>query len=312
MSDVTIYHNPSCGTSRNTLALIRHAGIEPTVIEYLKNPPSRERMRELIAAMGISARALLRQKGTPYAELKLDDPSLSDDALLDAMLQHPILINRPIVETELGTNLCRPSEEVLELLPVGPVPAVLEGRRTRRRRLGPAPRPNGRVLAAPKRDFHPLARLVAIATRCRTDVHARAAGRRGLLPDHQHPVSSPDGAGAIRTAPSLRAGYAGVSREELGVARRRGHGVERGLVTKEPNPTDARSWLVTLTHEGTTTVEELNRTLDSHAEELLSSLSDRERVAVESSLLLLMKALRDDTAANCCLPAAERKESKSC
>jgi arsenate reductase len=118
MSDVTIYHNPSCGTSRNALALIRHAGIEPVVIEYLKTPPSKEKLRELIGATGISIRALLRERGTPYAELKLDDPQWSDDELLEAMLQHPILINRPIVVTELGTKLCRPSEAVLELLPV--------------------------------------------------------------------------------------------------------------------------------------------------------------------------------------------------
>jgi arsenate reductase len=118
MSDVTIYHNPSCGTSRNTLALIRHAGIEPLVVEYLKTPPSKERLRELVAAMGTSVRALLRERGAPYAELNLDDPTLSEDDLLDAMLKHPILINRPIVTTDLGTKLCRPSEEVLELLPV--------------------------------------------------------------------------------------------------------------------------------------------------------------------------------------------------
>jgi arsenate reductase len=118
MSEVTIYHNPSCGTSRNTLALVRHAGIEPVIIEYLKNPPSREKLRELIAAMGISVRSLLRERGTPYDELNLADPKWSDDDLLDAMLCHPILINRPIVVTELGTKLCRPSEEVLELLPV--------------------------------------------------------------------------------------------------------------------------------------------------------------------------------------------------
>jgi arsenate reductase len=121
MSDITIYHNPSCGTSRNTLALIRHAGIEPVVVEYLKTPPSKERLRELVAAMGISVRALLRERGTPYAELKLDDPTLSEDALLDAMLKYPILINRPIVITELGTKLCRPSEAVLELLPVSKI-----------------------------------------------------------------------------------------------------------------------------------------------------------------------------------------------
>jgi len=116
--DVTIFHNPACGTSRNTLALIRHAGIEPVVIEYLKTPPSKERLRELVAAMGISVRELLRQKETDYAQLGLEDPKLSEDHLLDAMLAHPILINRPIVVTELGSKLCRPSEEVLELLPV--------------------------------------------------------------------------------------------------------------------------------------------------------------------------------------------------
>ena len=118
MPDVTLYHNPDCGTSRNTLGLIRHAGIEPVVIEYLRTPPSRDRLRELIAAMGLPVRALIRTKETPYAELGLDDPTLSDEQLLDAMLSHPILINRPIVVTELGTKLCRPSEEVLELLPV--------------------------------------------------------------------------------------------------------------------------------------------------------------------------------------------------
>jgi len=118
MSDITIYHNPACGTSRNTLALIKHAGLEPTVIEYLKTPPTKQRLIELIAGMKISVRALLREKGTPYAELKLDDPSWSDEQLLDFMLQHPILINRPIVVTPLGIGLCRPSEAVLELLPV--------------------------------------------------------------------------------------------------------------------------------------------------------------------------------------------------
>jgi len=122
MSDVTIYHNPSCGTSRNTLALLRHAGIEPVVVEYLKTPPGKGRLRELLAEMGMSARDLLRQKGTPYAELKLDDPKWTEDELIDAMLRDPILINRPIVVTELGTKLCRPSEEVLELLPVPKLP----------------------------------------------------------------------------------------------------------------------------------------------------------------------------------------------
>ncbi|CAN5387331.1 arsenate reductase (glutaredoxin) [soil metagenome] len=119
MSEVTIFHNPACGTSRNTLALIRHAGIEPQVIEYLKTPPSADRLRRLIAAMGITARELLRQKGTPYEELGLASGHWSDEDLIGKMLAHPILINRPIVETPLGTKLCRPSEEVLELLPVG-------------------------------------------------------------------------------------------------------------------------------------------------------------------------------------------------
>ena len=114
---VTIYHNPSCGTSRNTLAMIRQSGEEPEVIEYLKTPPSRDRLIELIKAMGISARALLREKGTPYAELGLADRKWSDDELIDFMLDHPILINRPIVVTEKGVRLCRPSEMVLELLP---------------------------------------------------------------------------------------------------------------------------------------------------------------------------------------------------
>ena len=118
MPTVTIYHNPDCGTSRNTLALIRHGGIKPHVIEYLKTPPSRQRLAEFIAAMGIPVRALLREKGTPYAELGLADPKWSDEELLDFMVQHPILMNRPIVVTSLGTKLCRPSEAVLEILPV--------------------------------------------------------------------------------------------------------------------------------------------------------------------------------------------------
>ena len=118
---VTIYHNPSCGTSRNTLAMIRQSGEEPEVIEYLKHPPSRARLIELIKAMEISARALLRERGTPYAELGLADPKWSGDELIDFMLAHPILINRPIVVTPKGTKLCRPSEAVLDLLenPVG-------------------------------------------------------------------------------------------------------------------------------------------------------------------------------------------------
>ena len=115
--DITIYHNPACGTSRNTLALIRNAGIEPQVIEYLKDPPDRETLASLIAAMGVPVREVLREKGTPYAELHLDDPSLRDDELIDAMLAHPILINRPIVVSPLGTRMCRPSEAVLDLLP---------------------------------------------------------------------------------------------------------------------------------------------------------------------------------------------------
>lgn len=114
---VTIYHNPDCGTSRNTLAMIRQSGVEPTIIEYLKTPPTRTRLRELIAAMGISVRALLRQKGTPYAELGLDDAKWTDDELIDLMLAHPILINRPIVVTPKGIKLCRPSEAVLGILP---------------------------------------------------------------------------------------------------------------------------------------------------------------------------------------------------
>jgi arsenate reductase len=113
---VTIYHNPSCGTSRNTLAMIQQSGETPEVIEYLKSPPSRARLIELAKAMGISIRALLREKGTPYAELGLADPKWSDDQLLDFMLAHPILINRPIVVTPKGTRLCRPSEQVLDLL----------------------------------------------------------------------------------------------------------------------------------------------------------------------------------------------------
>ena len=113
---VTIYHNPDCGTSRNTLAMIRQSGEDPEVIEYLKTPPSRVRLVELIQAMGIAPRALLREKGTPYAELGLADPKSSDDELIDFMLAHPILINRPVVVTPKGVRLCRPSELVLDLL----------------------------------------------------------------------------------------------------------------------------------------------------------------------------------------------------
>jgi len=120
---ITIYHNPDCGTSRNTLAIIRQSGEEPQVIEYLKTPPSRERLVELIKAMAMTPRQLLREKGTPYAELGLGDPKWSDDQIIDFMLAHPILINRPIVVTPLGTVLARPSEAVLDILPnpdIGP------------------------------------------------------------------------------------------------------------------------------------------------------------------------------------------------
>jgi arsenate reductase (glutaredoxin) len=114
---VTIYHNPNCGTSRNVLGMIRQSGEEPVIIEYLKTPPTRERLKELIAAMGIPVRALLREKGTPYAELELGDPKWADDQLLDFMIAHPILINRPMVITPKGVKLCRPSEPVLDILP---------------------------------------------------------------------------------------------------------------------------------------------------------------------------------------------------
>jgi arsenate reductase (glutaredoxin) len=114
---ITIFHNPACGTSRNTLALIRNSGVEPIIVEYLKDPPGRTRLVALIAALGLPVRALLRQKGTPYDSLKLDDPAWTDEQLIDFMVAHPILMNRPIVETPLGTRLCRPSETVLEILP---------------------------------------------------------------------------------------------------------------------------------------------------------------------------------------------------
>jgi arsenate reductase len=116
---VTIYHNPACGTSRNTLAMIRDAGFEPVVIEYLKTPPARHELEELIGRMGVPVRAVLREKGTPYHERGLDDPTLADGDLLDAMIRDPILMNRPIVVTPLGTALCRPSEKVYDLLPAG-------------------------------------------------------------------------------------------------------------------------------------------------------------------------------------------------
>lgn len=117
MADITIYHNPQCGTSRNTLALIRNSGAEPELIAYLQTPPSRETLRQLISAMGIPVRDLIRAKEKIYTERQLDNPALTDDQLLDAMLAHPILINRPIVVTPLGTRLCRPSEVVLDILP---------------------------------------------------------------------------------------------------------------------------------------------------------------------------------------------------
>jgi arsenate reductase len=117
VTDIIIYHNPACGTSRNALALIRNSGVEPHVIEYLKTPPSRALLVEMIGRAGMTPRALLRQKDTPYAELGLDDASLTDDALVDAMMEHPILINRPLVVTPLGVKLCRPSETVLDILP---------------------------------------------------------------------------------------------------------------------------------------------------------------------------------------------------
>jgi len=114
---VTIYHNPACGTSRNTLAMIRNAGIEPTVVEYLSTPPDRQTLQAMIRDAGLTVREAIREKGTPYAELGLADPALADDQLLDVMLAHPILINRPFVVTELGVRLCRPSELVLDILP---------------------------------------------------------------------------------------------------------------------------------------------------------------------------------------------------
>ncbi|WP_120297047.1 arsenate reductase (glutaredoxin) [Paraburkholderia sp. BL23I1N1] len=114
---VTIFHNPNCGTSRNTLALIRNAGIEPNIVEYVQQPPGREQVKDMIEKAGLTVRGALREKGTPYAELGLDNPALADEQLLDAMLEHPILINRPFVVTLLGVRLCRPSEVVLDILP---------------------------------------------------------------------------------------------------------------------------------------------------------------------------------------------------
>jgi arsenate reductase len=119
MTEVTIYHNPACGTSRRVFAMLRDRGVEPRVIEYLKTPPSREELSGLIKRMGVPVRSVLRQRGTPYAELHLDDPKLSDDQPLDAMVAHPILINRPIVVTPMGVRLCRPAETVFDILPAG-------------------------------------------------------------------------------------------------------------------------------------------------------------------------------------------------
>ena len=127
---ITVFHNPACGTSRNTLALIRHAGIEPVVVEFLMTPTSKGTLRELVVAMGISVRDLLRQKGTPYAEPALDHPTLTDEQLLEAMLAHPILINRPIVVTDLRTKLCRPSEEVLRTASHAEAGVLRQGRRS--------------------------------------------------------------------------------------------------------------------------------------------------------------------------------------
>ncbi|MBQ4855879.1 arsenate reductase (glutaredoxin) [Rhodanobacter sp. B2A1Ga4] len=122
----TIYHNPNCGTSRNTLAILRHAGMEPTVIEYLKTPPSREQLIKLIDEAMLTPREALREKGTPFAEMGLGEPGISDEAIIDAMLEHPILINRPFVVTDRGTRLCRPSEVVLEIIPTLPSPFTKE------------------------------------------------------------------------------------------------------------------------------------------------------------------------------------------
>ena len=122
MADITIFHNPACSNSRNALALIRHAGIEPTIVEYLQTPPDRDTIRALAAATGEPLRALLRDKGEPYEQLGLANPDLSDEQLLDAMVGHPVLLNRPVVVSPLGTRLCRPPQRVLALLPVGPLP----------------------------------------------------------------------------------------------------------------------------------------------------------------------------------------------
>ena len=133
---ITIYHNPACGTSRNVLAMIRNSGEAPQIIEYLKSPPSREELAELIRRMGIAPRDLLRRKGTPYDALGLDDPKFTDDELIDLMVQQPILINRPIVVTPLGVTLCRPSEVVLDILPNPTAQGLRQGRRRSRHRRG--------------------------------------------------------------------------------------------------------------------------------------------------------------------------------
>ncbi len=160
MSDaITIFHNPACGTSRNVLGLLRHAGLQPQVVEYLKTPPDREQLRSLMKAMGLPARAILREKESRYAELGLDDPKWSDEQLLDFVVQNPILMNRPIVVTPLGTKLCRPCEEVLEILPVGPVApftksdgaqVIDQGSRRRMTPCAPERQPSG----APKKNSH--------------------------------------------------------------------------------------------------------------------------------------------------------------
>lgn len=139
MSQITIYHNPDCGTSRNVLGLIRNSGEEPTIIEYLKTPPDRETLKTLIAAMGVPVRAVLREKGTPYAELGLDDSKWSDEHLIDFMLQHPILINRPIVVTPLGTLLCRPSGNGAGHPAPAAARCIQQGRRRSRRECGRPP-----------------------------------------------------------------------------------------------------------------------------------------------------------------------------
>lgn len=138
MPDITIYHNPACGTSRNVLAIIRNTGVEPEIIEYLQTPPSRDKLLELIAAMGTPVRELLRRKGTPYDELDLDNDKWSDGELIDFMMAHPLLINRPVVVTPLGTRLCRPSESVLEILPLP--------------QLGPIAKEDGEVIVARTND----------------------------------------------------------------------------------------------------------------------------------------------------------------